>query len=79
MNLTMSELPEICTNGIHYFKSIDATFYYANVPKNYTGKWIKYNEAGKRLSEGDYVNGKKNNGHYKKNGNPFNCQRKEII
>jgi len=77
MNLTMSELPEICTNGIHYFKSIDATFYYANVPKNYTGKWIKYNEAGKRLSEGDYVNGKKMDTI--KNGNPFNCQRKEII
>ncbi len=52
-------LNHICSNGIHYFKTIDAAFYYSKqVPTNYTGYWINYHfEKGEKYSEGYYING----------------------
>jgi antitoxin component YwqK of YwqJK toxin-antitoxin module len=52
-----SNINNICSNGIHYFKTIDGAFYYGFVPKNYTGKWYYYYCEGNVECETEYVNG----------------------
>jgi antitoxin component YwqK of YwqJK toxin-antitoxin module len=57
------DLDKICSNGIHYFKSIDAAFYFAIYHKknqNYSGKVIYCNDDGRKYQEGNYINGQKN-------------------
>ncbi len=53
------DLDEVCSNGIHYFKTIDRAFYYT-MPDNYTGKWINYYDHGLKSNECEYLRGKEN-------------------
>ena len=39
---------EVCSTGIHYFKSIKAAFWYRDQPDDYTGKWTTYGECGRK-------------------------------
>jgi antitoxin component YwqK of YwqJK toxin-antitoxin module len=51
---------KICTNGIHYFKTLDAAFYYQvslyNQP-NFTGVWRSFHDNGNIFTEEMYING----------------------
>lgn len=49
----------VCTNGIHYFKTIKAAFYYTTRPFDYSGVWIKYTRNGGKDRESTYHNGSK--------------------
>jgi len=48
---------EVCSHGIHYFKSIYPSII-LEIPENYTGFCIKYNDDGIKLKEGNYKNSK---------------------
>lgn len=59
-NLFDLNLDVICSNGIHYLKSPDAAFYHRQMPKNYTGPWMRwYNNGNKHFVE-FYTNGLRN-------------------
>lgn len=47
----------IHSNGIHYFKSFVPCFYFRDMPLEYTGVWLDFNEDGRKILEGNYVNG----------------------
>lgn len=47
---------KICSNGIHYFRTLVPAFYYRSVPCDYTGNWIEWYSNGHKLEEGYYVN-----------------------
>ena len=62
----------VCSFGIHYFKTIDAAFYYKDhVPTNFTGKWICWHENGNKSYECEYIDGKRTGKwiSYYENGN----------
>ena len=50
----------MCTNGIHYLRSPDAAFYHRQIPKNYTGTWMKWHNNGNKHFVGHYINGLRN-------------------
>ena len=53
---------EVCSSGIHYFKTIDAAFYYRDqLPTQFTGKWVCWygNGNGNKNYESRYIDGKK--------------------
>ncbi len=54
------DLEKVCSNGIHYFKTIDATYYYQNIPNDYIGTWYSWYENGSKRTSIEYVNGQKN-------------------
>jgi antitoxin component YwqK of YwqJK toxin-antitoxin module len=72
------DLENVQSNGIHYFKTLNAAYHYGVTPLNYTGKIKEFYEDGSKMKEVEYVNGKENGrllmwfkGHYlngKKNG-----------
>jgi hypothetical protein len=43
------DLEKVCATGIHYFKTIDAAFYYRIMPENYTDEWKRYFDNGKEI------------------------------
>jgi len=52
---------EVCTEGIHYFKTKEAalSWFYNQEDKNFPdGKWIRWHENGQKLSEGSFKDGK---------------------
>ena len=51
-------IDEVCSSGIHYFKTIDAAFYYKELPRLFTGKWIYWHENGNKSYECEYIDGK---------------------
>jgi antitoxin component YwqK of YwqJK toxin-antitoxin module len=54
------DINNVCSYGIHYFKSIKAAFCYGNAPlKNYTGSWYVWSEDGRVKLMYEYVNGKR--------------------
>jgi hypothetical protein len=54
-----NNLNKLQSSGIYYFNSLEPAFYYRGLPKDYTGKWIRYYEdTGAKYSEGSYNNGK---------------------
>ena len=56
-----TELNEVCSNGIHYFKSIKAAYFYRNVnkvPSGYTGEWYSWHDNGRKRDYGRYKNGR---------------------
>lgn len=53
------EINNICSDGIHYFKTLIPAYYYRHVPDMYTGKWITYYDNGQKESEGKYYNEQK--------------------
>lgn len=53
-------LDEVCTGGIHYFKTIETAFMYdRGVPIGFTGLWMAWYESGQKGIEWRYVNGVK--------------------
>lgn len=53
------KLEEVCTGGIHYFKTIQVAFLYRFIPDDYTGIWTYWHSNGQKQSEGNYVNEKR--------------------
>jgi antitoxin component YwqK of YwqJK toxin-antitoxin module len=54
-----ANVDNICAQGIHYFKSVTAAYYYKLSKRNFTGTYIKYHDCGNVMSEREYVNGVK--------------------
>lgn len=52
-----SNLDQICSGGIHYFKTLITAYYYRDVPKNYSGVWTTWYDTGQKSSEGKYKDG----------------------
>lgn len=53
-----TDIDEICTNGLHYFKTPGAAFHYScKLDESYTGVWINYYDDGGKSNEGYLVNG----------------------
>jgi antitoxin component YwqK of YwqJK toxin-antitoxin module len=57
------DLEIVCSNGIHYFKTLEPAYYYGDIQKYYTGKWIYWHDNGQKSSEGNYIDGKRS-GHW---------------
>ncbi len=60
-NYFNENLNEVCTRGIHYFKTKEAALSWFYTQKNQKipdGKWIKYHENGRKRREGTYKDGK---------------------
>lgn len=49
----------VCSEGIHYFKTIIPAYYYRSVPDEYAGYWISHYDDGSKESEGYYEEGVK--------------------
>jgi antitoxin component YwqK of YwqJK toxin-antitoxin module len=57
-NFFDSNLSRVCSNGIHFFESIEPAFYYELYKlRNYTGHWINWNDNGQKIYEGYYMSG----------------------
>jgi hypothetical protein len=55
-----NNLNVVCGNGVHYFKSIDAAFYWDWGARRFTsGQWCQWYENGQIVYKGDYQNRKK--------------------
>lgn len=53
------EINRICTGGIHYFKTIQAAYYYGDVPENYTGEWFEFYDNGNVSKQYNFIEGHK--------------------
>jgi antitoxin component YwqK of YwqJK toxin-antitoxin module len=53
------DIDAVCTNGIHYFKTIQCAYYYRNIPEDYTGVWFEWYDNGTIKSYYNYKNGEK--------------------
>jgi antitoxin component YwqK of YwqJK toxin-antitoxin module len=55
------DMSAVCAPGIHYFKSLEAAYYYCYNSKtghvNYTGKFISWYDGGQKQYEYEIVNG----------------------
>lgn len=49
----------ICSGGIHYFKSLKAAYYYRDCPENYTGRWHAWHTNGRKRISTNYINGER--------------------
>lgn len=52
-------LDEICSSGVHYFKTPKPAFYYRKMPNGYTGRWNTYYDGGNKKETGKFISGKK--------------------
>jgi antitoxin component YwqK of YwqJK toxin-antitoxin module len=50
---------------IRCFRTIDRAFYYRQMPRDYTGKWIEWYESGQKKSEMEYLQGRKHGKCYR--------------
>ena len=50
-----TDMNNVCSTGIHYFKSVEAAFYF-ELPKKYTGPYYKWSSDGDNVAEGYYEN-----------------------
>ena len=65
------DIDNVCSSGIHYFRTIDTAYYYRTMKKDFTGNWICFRDDGTMESESELLKGQ-SNGYYKKyytNGN----------
>ncbi len=55
------DLNEVCSTGIHYFKTIEQSFFWELLECNptYTGKFIQWHDNGNKWYEGEYKEGKR--------------------
>lgn len=51
-------IDNVCSNGLHYFKTIDTAYFYGSYPKNHTGLMCAYYDNGNIFSriEGERTN-----------------------
>lgn len=54
----------VCTNGIHYFKSLEPALFYDVAPSKYTGFFTNWYNSGEKSGEGPMLNGKRH-GYWK--------------
>jgi hypothetical protein len=52
-------LENVCTNGIHYFKTPYRAYFYRHMPKNYTGIWFWWDDDGLFHRMCEYSDGKR--------------------
>jgi antitoxin component YwqK of YwqJK toxin-antitoxin module len=54
------DLNAVCTRGIHYFKTIEQSFFWEllRFHPTYAGTWIEWYDNGTKCSEGEYKEGK---------------------
>ena len=57
------DLITVCSNGIHFFESVEPAFYYELDDRNYTGHYKSWHDDGQKWQEGDYLDGKRT-GHW---------------
>jgi len=50
---------EVCSNGIHFYETIDCAFYF-ELMRVENGKWTEWYDDGQKKEEGEYLNGKEN-------------------
>jgi len=43
--------------GVPYFKKLERAFYNMDLPENYSGQWIEWDDVGQQVSKNDYLNG----------------------
>jgi antitoxin component YwqK of YwqJK toxin-antitoxin module len=48
---------EVCSGGIHYFRTLEPAYFYRDLPLKYTGRWILRYNNGEKRSEGNYIDG----------------------
>jgi hypothetical protein len=53
------DIEKICSNGIHYFNTIEPAYFYIQPPKNYTGIYNSWYENGEIMCEGSIIDGLK--------------------
>ena len=78
-------LNEVCSSGIHYFKTFETAKFYNRLPKNYTGLYKEWWENGQLYKECTYKSGKLNgpykewweNGQLKEEGTYKNGERED--
>jgi antitoxin component YwqK of YwqJK toxin-antitoxin module len=63
-----NNLNRICSNGIHYFKTIDAAFYYRSSPVRFSGVWKEFDGNGSLYAIVKYSNGLKKEEYEFSNG-----------
>lgn len=51
---------KVCSNGIHFFKTIKGAYYYNLKSYNHTGKYLKYHDNGLTFVESTFIKGKLN-------------------
>lgn len=51
------DVDNICSGGIHYFKSFLPAYYFRDVPEKYIGDWIFYFDSGQKYMTCKYKNG----------------------
>jgi hypothetical protein len=47
----------VCTNGIHYFKTLEGAYYYRYPSGSYTGSWPIWNRDGKKKEVHEFADG----------------------
>lgn len=62
----------VCSNGIHYFKTMITAYYY-DIPDNYSGRLIDWYDSGMVEEEGEYLEGEQT-GHW----NYWGCDGNKI-
>lgn len=76
-------IDNICSGGIHYFKTPLAACFYRSAPENYTGIWMDFYDNGQKQSSGMLKNGKQDglwvswheNGKKKTEGNYYKDEK----
>jgi antitoxin component YwqK of YwqJK toxin-antitoxin module len=53
-------LENVCSNGVHYFKSLERAFYYGHYTMRYqiTGQWVGWGDSGLMTDQSYYVFGR---------------------
>lgn len=51
------DINNVCTGGIHYYKTMAPAYYYRVPPDDYTGSWIAWYNSGQWESTYQYVDG----------------------
>lgn len=54
-----NDLDQDCTNGIHYFKTLEPAYFYNEHPPLYTGFFARWFSSGEKQTEGHIINGSK--------------------
>lgn len=58
------DVNNICTNGLHFFNDFDTAFFYDyNLPHDFTGTQVLYDNDGQIMTSTEYLNGIKNGLH----------------
>lgn len=52
-------IENVCSNGIHYFRKIEAAYFYGDMPDNYFGNVTVFHDNGGTYSEGLILRGRK--------------------